>query len=225
VNVVRLGNAETIAWMNQAGNADIALTVNSSNQLTFNGTVVFSSSGVVPIAAGGTGAITATLGFDALSPMSALGDIIYGGAAGTRTRLAGNTTTTLKYLVQTGDGAASAAPAWTQGAFSHLSGNATVAQGGTNVTSYTTGDILYATGATTLAKLGIGSVGDLLTVSGGLPSWQAAPSSTIPVGTMTDYVGTTAPSGWVLASGLTLGNGASGATGRANADTEDLFTL
>jgi hypothetical protein len=44
--------------------------------------------------------------------MSALGDLIYGGASGTGTRLAGNTTTTLKVLSQTGDGAASAAPSW-----------------------------------------------------------------------------------------------------------------
>jgi hypothetical protein len=177
--VLRLGNAEVIAWMNAAGNANIPLTVNSSDQLTFNGTVVFSSSGVVPIAAGGTGAITATLGFDALSPMSALGDLIYGGAAGTRTRLAGNTTTTLKYLVQTGDGAASAVPAWTQGAFSHLSGNATVAQGGTNLTSYTAGDMLYATGATTIAKLGIGTAGQILKTNGGAtaPEWGAASSA------------------------------------------------
>lgn len=31
--------------------------------------------------------------------------------------------------------------------------------------------------------------------------------------------------GWILASGLTIGNASSGATGRANADTQDLFTL
>lgn len=174
--VLRLGNAEVIAWRNAANSANIPLTVNSSDQLTFNGTVVMSSAGVVPITAGGTGQTTATLGFDALSPMSALGDLIYGGAAGTRTRLAGNTTATLKYLVQTGDGAASAAPAWTQGAFSHLSGNATVAQGGTNLTSYAIGDILYASGATTLAKLGIGTAGQVLKTNGGAtaPQWSSA---------------------------------------------------
>lgn len=36
---------------------------------------------------------------------------------------------------------------------------------------------------------------------------------------------TTADSGWVLMDDGTIGNGASGATTRANADTEDLFTL
>jgi hypothetical protein len=35
----------------------------------------------------------------------------------------------------------------------------------------------------------------------------------------------TAPAGWVKANGTTIGSAASGATGRANADTEALFTL
>jgi hypothetical protein len=44
--------------------------------------------------------------------MTALGDTLYGGASGALTRLAGNTTTTKKFLTQTGDGGASAAPGW-----------------------------------------------------------------------------------------------------------------
>lgn len=51
----------------------------------------------------------------------------------------------------------------------------TETKGGTNQTSYTTGDILYASGANTLSKRAIGSTGDVLTVSGGVPTW-AAPS-------------------------------------------------
>jgi len=46
------------------------------------------------------------------NPMSSLGDIIYGGASGVATRLAGNTTTSKRYLSQTGDGTNSAAPSW-----------------------------------------------------------------------------------------------------------------
>lgn len=41
-----------------------------------------------------------------------LGDMIYGSGANTQAQLAGNTTTTKMYLSQTGDGANSAAPAW-----------------------------------------------------------------------------------------------------------------
>lgn len=43
--------------------------------------------------------------------------------------------------------------------------------GGTNITSYTTGDILYASGANTLSKLPIGTNGQVLTVSAGNVSW------------------------------------------------------
>lgn len=44
-------------------------------------------------------------------------------------------------------------------------------RGGTNQTSYTTGDILYASGANTLAKLAIGGAGQVLKIVGGVPQW------------------------------------------------------
>src|SRR5437899_2846916 len=44
----------------------------------------------------------------------------------------------------------------------------------TGITGYTTGDTLYASATDTLAKLAIGSTGQVLTVSGGLPVWAAA---------------------------------------------------
>jgi len=42
-------------------------------------------------------------------------------------------------------------------------------------------------------------------------------------GDLKPYYGTSAPSGWVRAAGRTIGSAASGATERANDDTEDLF--
>ncbi len=50
-------------------------------------------------------------------------------------------------------------------------------------------------------------------------------SGGVPTGVPLPYIGLTAPSGYVFGSGLTIGNAASGATGRANADTVALFTL
>lgn len=47
----------------------------------------------------------------------------------------------------------------------------------------------------------------------------------LPTGATMDYAGTTAPTGWVLASGLTIGSASSSATARANADTQALYTL
>ena len=46
------------------------------------------------------------------SPMTTLGDTVYGATAGAATRLAGNITTAKEFLTQTGTGSASAAPVW-----------------------------------------------------------------------------------------------------------------
>ena len=44
-------------------------------------------------------------------------------------------------------------------------------------------------------------------------------------GVVKEYYGSSLPSGYVWANGTTIGSASSGATGRANADTSDLFTL
>lgn len=68
----------------------------------------------------------------------------------------------------------------------------TAALGGTGQTSYTTGDLLYATSATALSKLGIGTNGQVLTSSGTAPQWTSG--SSISVGTATNLAGGTANS-------------------------------
>ncbi len=52
------------------------------------------------------------------------------------------------------------------------SGTLAVARGGTNIASYTIGDIVYASGANTLSKLGIGAATYMLTSSGSAPQWS-----------------------------------------------------
>ena len=47
--------------------------------------------------------------------------------------------------------------------------------GGTGLTSYTTGDIIYSSASNTLAKLAAGSNGQILTLDAGVPTWAAAP--------------------------------------------------
>ena len=49
----------------------------------------------------------------------------------------------------------------------------TIAKGGTNITTYATGDILYGSNTNILSKLGIGSTNQVLTVVGGIPAWAA----------------------------------------------------
>ncbi len=111
------------------------------------GNVRFDFSGSLPIASGGTGQTTAGAAFNALSPMTTLGDLTYGGPApgGTGTRLGGNTTTTKQFLSQTGTGTASAPPAWAQPAFADLSGLATKGQL-PGVTVYTDQANAYSSG-------------------------------------------------------------------------------
>lgn len=71
----------------------------------------------------------------------------------------------------------SGVPSSTQPAFTDISGTAVETQGGTNQATYTKGDILYASGSNTLAKLGIGSTGNVLTVAAGIPSWGSGGGS------------------------------------------------
>jgi hypothetical protein len=65
----------------------------------------------------------------------------------------------------------------TSGSAASLSATLAVASGGTNITSYTTGDIIYASASGTLSKLPIGSTGQVLTVAGGIPSYAATAST------------------------------------------------
>jgi hypothetical protein len=67
------------------------------------------------------------------------------------------------------------------------SGTLAVAQGGTNIASYTGGDLLYASGTTTLSKLAIGASDYVLTSSGSAPQYVA--QSTLAVGTATNLAG------------------------------------
>ena len=76
---VGLGNVENTALSTWAGSSSIT-TLGTIAAGTWNGTTL-------SLAKGGTGATTKTAAFDALSPMTAAGDIVYGGASGTGTRL------------------------------------------------------------------------------------------------------------------------------------------
>lgn len=55
---------------------------------------------------------------------------------------------------------------------SEVSGVLPIANGGTNLSTYTTGDTLYASATNVLSKLAIGSSNTVLTVSGGIPAWS-----------------------------------------------------
>ncbi len=54
---------------------------------------------------------------------------------------------------------------------SEITGTLAVSNGGTGLTSYTTGDLVFASAANTLSSLGIGSESQCLLVSSGVPTW------------------------------------------------------
>lgn len=60
-----------------------------------------------------------------------------------------------------------------------LSTPVSATNGGTAQTTYATGDLLYASASNTLAKRAIGTTGQVLTVSGGVPTWATASSGAL----------------------------------------------
>ncbi len=56
-------------------------------------------------------------------------------------------------------------------------------------------------------------------------SIAGAAGNLVPVGVPLPYFGATAPTGWLLVDGKTIGDGTSGGTARANADTATLFAV
>ena len=120
------------------------------------------------------------------NPMTTLGDVIYGGASGTPTRLAGQTSNAQAFLGQTESGSVAAAPAWvaasgsgsvamttsptfvtpvlgtpTSGTLTNCTG-LPVGGGGTGLSSLNSGGILYATSTSAMAT------NSALTYSGGV---------------------------------------------------------
>lgn len=50
-------------------------------------------------------------------------------------------------------------------------------KGGTNQSTYTTGDLLYASGSNTLSKRAIGNTGQRLQIASGVPTWKGGPTA------------------------------------------------
>lgn len=121
------------------------------------------------------------------NPMTTLGDIIVENSTPAAARLAGNTTSTKKYLSQTGTGSISALPSWAQIALGDLSG--------------------FGTGVATALAVNVGSAGApvVLGGAGGTPS-----SLTLTNATGLPIAGTT---GWGtgVAAALAIAIGSAGA--------------
>jgi hypothetical protein len=131
----------------------------ASDTITIPTGATFTITDGLGVAAGGTG----------LSSFTA-GDVLYATGSTTLAKLAKGTA---EQVLAMNSGAT--APDWGSVDLTVLP-TITVAKGGTNLTSFTAGDVLYATGSTTLAKLAKGSAADVLTMNSGAtaPEWAAA---------------------------------------------------
>jgi len=115
------------------------------------------------------------------NPMTLAGDLIYGGASGAATRLAGNTTTTKQFLSQTGDGTDSAAPVWSTVSSSDVGlGNVTNDAQVKKSDFTAAGQILLGTGNATYSPLSIGTDGYYLKSNGTTAAWAAIPAASTP---------------------------------------------
>jgi hypothetical protein len=143
-----------------AGSAYRSLTMNAAGTNVEWNAVSLNQANAVSGTLGATNGGTGQSGYTT-------GDTLYSSATNTLAKLSGNTTTTPKYMRQVGTGSASQAPTWDTLAASDItSGTLAVARGGTNIGSYTTGDLIYASGTTTLATLADAATGNVL-LSGG----------------------------------------------------------
>ena len=103
-----------------------------------------------------------------------------------------------------------------------LSWTANAASGMSNPLT-TTGDVIYSSSGTTAARLGIGSVGQCLLVSGGIPAWGACSGSSAAAGSDTQVQYNNSGS-FGASSGLTYGSSTLTSTGSTAGDQVSLAT-
>ena len=163
---ISAGDIGSGAALSRTDDTNVTLTLGGtpSTALLQSVSLTLGWTGTLSIARGGTGASTKTAAFDALSPMTTLGDTVYHDGTN-NVRLAGNTTSTKLFLSQTGTGTVSAAPVWSSMTGADITGAALTKTDDTNVTL-----TLGGTPATALlraASITVGWSGQLAVARGG----------------------------------------------------------
>jgi len=190
-----------IVYGGGAGAAPVATAAGTTGQTLIATTSAAPAWGTLGVAGGGTGQTT-----------YAVGDLLYA-----------STTTALSKLadVATGNalisGGVGVAPSYGKiGLTTHVSGTLPVGNGGTNLTTYAVGDIVYASASTTLASLADVATGNAL-ISGGVgvaPSYGKIGLTTHVSGILPiANGGTNASAAGIAAFNNITGYTASGATG------------
>ena len=174
-----------VSFSSGTKNVFITLAATRTLQLDSAGNPVFT--GVLAIANGGTNtSATPTAGAIPYGTGTALGystagtagQVLTSGGTGAPTWTTATGTGTVTSVAVSGGSTGlttSGGPVTTSGTIT-LAGTLAATNGGTGLTSYTTGDVLYASAANTLSKLAVGTNGYTLTLASGVPAWvQTAP--------------------------------------------------
>jgi len=223
---VGTGDSPQFTAVNIGAATDTTLARSGAGDLTVEGNAIYRAGGTdVPVADGGTGASTATGGFDALSPMTASGDILYGGSSGTVTKLAKGSDDEVLTL-------ASGVPSWAAASAGTASVATNVTVSANNSTDETTYPVFVdgATGsqgaetdtgltynpssgiitATQFTGAVVGNVtgnasGTAATVTGGTQASITSAANLVTVGTIGTGVwqGTAIASGYIAADAIT----------------------
>lgn len=152
----------TATLASQTANRFFASPNGTSGQPTFRSLVSGDINFAIPVIRGGTG----------LASLITSNFILASNGTGYEGRLV---TVGTGLTLTTGTGSMAFALDLASISITSLGGVLGPTSGGTNQSSYTTGNILYASATNTLSKLPIGTTGQVLTVSaGGVPTWAAA---------------------------------------------------
>ncbi len=147
--IVPVANGGTNLSSYTTGDVVYANATNTIGKLAIGSTnSVLTSNGTIPgwgtVALGSANAVSGTLGATnggTGQSTYTTGDILYSSASNTLSKLAGQTTTTQKFLSQTGDGVNSAAPVWDTIPSSSITGLGTMSTQNANAVTITGGSL------------------------------------------------------------------------------------
>ncbi len=183
---MRLGATGTGLTLNK-GWGSLTLSGGTSGALTINAGATGTYSLNMPTAQGGVSTSLSNDGSGNLTwaailtnPMTTLGDLIYGGASGVVTRLAGDVSNTRKFLRELSVASAATAPVWdtlvsgdipnnganTSGSAASLSATLIVAQGGTGLATLAAHDVMVGNGTGNVTMISPSTAGKVMVSNG-----------------------------------------------------------
>lgn len=169
-----LSGADIVTAASTTGGANFTMPHGVAPTVPANGDFWTTTTGLFGRINGTTLQYATLTGTETLTNKTISGGSISGLSSAIPVASGGTGATTLTGLIKgSGTSALSAATAGTD-YYNPGGTKIAVADGGTNIGSYTAGDLLYASGATTLSKLGKGSTNQVLQ-TGTTPSWTTIP--------------------------------------------------